>query len=104
VAPGAQAEQMLSRWYQEDAASAGDADVHLEQRRSMRRACAAQRRHLPDRLRPSISTGDHRGREAAHRLTSEMIPLAEQAGVDVGRAMMMIFHGSHRAGSAMRAA
>jgi hypothetical protein len=93
----AQAEQMLSRWYQEDAASAEDADVHLD------RAAEYAARVPPsdvtfliayDRAFRLMTTGD---RDAAYRLTSEMIPLAEQAGVDVGRAMMMIFHGSTRA-------
>ena len=94
----AQAEQMLSRWYQEDAASAEDADVHLD------RAAEYAARVPPsdvtfliayDQAFRLMTTGDG---EAAYRLTSEMIPLAEQAGVDVGRAMMMIFHGSNRAG------
>ena len=78
----AQAEQMLSRWYQEDAASAEDADVHLD------RAAEYAARVPPsdvtfliayDQAFRLMTTGDGK---AAHRLTSEMIPLAEQAGVD----------------------
>lgn len=94
----AQAEQMLSRWYQEDAASAEDADVHLE--RAAQHAARVPPSDVTfliayDQAFRLITTGDGK---AANRLTSEMIPLAEQAGVDVGKAMMMIFHGGTRAG------
>ena len=93
----AQVEPMMGRWYQEGGAlMASEAALHLEQGRRYAARVATERHDVHDRLRPGVSVGGVGLFEEALRLVTEMIPLAERAGLEVGRALLLIWRGSAR--------
>jgi|tagenome__1003787_1003787.scaffolds.fasta_scaffold20981600_4 class 3 adenylate cyclase len=92
----AQVEQMLSKWYADHAASREEADAHL-----------ARGAEYAARVPPGTTMCEIAATQAfvlfvsghseeALTLTSRMIPLAEQAGLDVGRALLVQWRGAAR--------
>ena len=94
--PAAQVERMIGRWYQDSGGSGEEADAHL-----------AQGAEYAGRVAPTDTMCmigyDQAFRlvvsgraEDGLRLVNEMIPLAEHAGLEVGRALLLIWRGSAR--------
>jgi class 3 adenylate cyclase len=91
----AQVERMLGRWYQ-DAGSREEADAYLA------RAASHAARVAPSDTMCMIAYDQAfamtvRGHpEDARALVDQMIPRAEQAGLDVGRALLLVWRGFAR--------
>ena len=94
--PAAQVERMIGRWYQDSGGTGEEADAHL-----------AQGAEYAGRVAPTDTMCmigyDQAFRlvvsgraEDGLRLVNEMIPLAEHAGLEVGRALLLIWRGSAR--------
>jgi class 3 adenylate cyclase len=92
----AQVERMLGRWYQESGDHGERADLHLE-----RAAAYAARAPASDTMCMiaydqafALVTGGEP--QQALTLVNQMIPLAEEAGLAVGRALLLLWRGYAR--------